>query len=301
MGRFFTATDVIRFEVKERVARITLNRPEKRNALNPAIVQALHDALIEADARDDVNVVVLQGAGKDFCAGYDLAGVYAGRKDEAENSSPEEVPYRSSSGTFDNDCWSLEFTQRRTMALFDLHKPVIARVHGNCLAGGTDLALMCDMVVAADDARMGFPATRANGTPPNHMWFYHIGPQWAKRLLMTGDSLTGRDAARIGLVLDSVPADSLDSAVDELARRVSLVDAELLAAHKRIVNLGMELTGARTLQRLAAESDARAHLSQGPRRTQFKADMAAHGLKEALKNRDAPFGDGMVKFHRRGE
>jgi len=301
MGRYFTASDVIQFAVKERVARITLNRPEKRNALNPPIIQALHDALIESDARDDVNVVVLQGAGKDFCAGYDLAGVYAGRKSEEEGASEEDVTYRTSIGTFDNDCWSLEFTQRRTMALFDLHKPAIARVHGNCLAGGTDLALMCDMVIAADDARIGFPATRANGTPPNHMWLYHVGPQWAKRLLMTGDSLSGRDAARIGLVLDSVPANHLDESVDELARRLSFVDAELLATHKRIVNLGMELAGARTLQRLAAESDARAHLSQGPRRTQFKSDMAAHGLKEALKNRDAPFGDGMVKFHRREE
>jgi enoyl-CoA hydratase/carnithine racemase len=300
MGKFFNATDAIEFVVHERVARITLNRPEKRNALTPPMIQSLHDALIEADARTDINVIVLQGAGRDFCAGYDLTGVYAGLKGEAERTAPEEaaVEYRSSTGTFDNDCWSLEFTQRQTMALFDLHKPVIAKVQGNCLAGGTDLALMCDMVVAADDAKIGFPATRANGTPPNHMWVYHVGPQWAKRLLMTGDTLSGRDAARIGLVLDSVPAAGLDHAVDELARRISHVDAELLSAHKRVVNLALELAGARTLQRLAAESDARAHLSQGPRRQQFKADMAAHGLKEALKNRDAPFGDGVVKIHR---
>jgi enoyl-CoA hydratase len=300
MGKFFNATDAIEFVVHERVARITLNRPEKRNALTPPMIQSLHDALIEADARTDINVIVLQGAGRDFCAGYDLTGVYASLKGEAERTAPEEaaVEYRSSTGTFDNDCWSLEFTQRQTMALFDLHKPVIAKVQGNCLAGGTDLALMCDMVVAADDAKIGFPATRANGTPPNHMWVYHVGPQWAKRLLMTGDTLSGRDAARIGLVLDSVPAAGLDHAVDELARRISHVDAELLSAHKRVVNLALELAGARTLQRLAAESDARAHLSQGPRRQQFKADMAAHGLKEALKNRDAPFGDGVVKIHR---
>jgi enoyl-CoA hydratase len=305
MGKFFGATDAIEFAVLERVARITLNRPDKRNALTPSMIASLHDALIEADARNDVNVIVLQGAGRDFCAGYDLTGVYAGIKGEADAAPAGDAPtggpaidYRTSTGTFDNDCWSLEFTQRQTMALFDLHKPVIAKVHGNCLAGGTDLALMCDMVLAADDAKIGFPATRANGTPPNHMWVYHVGPQWAKRLLMTGDTLSGRDAARIGLVLDSVPTAGLDHAVDELARRVSHVDAELLSAHKRIVNLALELAGARTLQRLAAESDARAHLSQGPRRQRFKADMAAHGLKEALKNRDAPFGDGMVKIHR---
>jgi len=300
MGKFFSSSDTIEFAVHERVARITLNRPDKRNALTPPMLASLHDALIEADARNGVNVIVLQGAGRDFCAGYDLAGVYAGIKNEGDRAAAGDaaaVDYRSSTGTFDNDCWSLEFTQRQIMALFDLHKPVIAKVHGNCLAGGTDLALLCDMVLAADDAKIGFPAARANGTPPNHMWIYHVGPQWAKRLLMTGDTLSGRDAARIGLVLDSVPAAGLDAAVDELARRVSQVDAELLSAHKRIVNLALELGGARTLQRLAAESDARAHLSQGPRRQQFKADMAAHGLKEALKNRDAPFGDGLVKIH----
>jgi enoyl-CoA hydratase len=155
--------------------------------------------------------------------------------------------------------------------------------------------LMCDMVVAADDARIGFPAARANGTPPQNMFIYHVGPQWAKRLLMTGDWISGKDAARIGLVMDSVPAVDLDSAVDELARRVALVDAELLAAHKRVVNLSLELAGARTMQRLAAEMDARAHLSRGPRRSQFRADMAEQGLKTALKNRDEPFGDGQVR------
>jgi enoyl-CoA hydratase len=303
MGKFLKSTEAISFEVRERIARITLNRPEKRNALTGQMIAELHDALLEADARTDVSVVVLQGAGKDFCAGYDLAGVYGGSRNEAETGADaaHEIPYRSISGTLDDDCWNLEMTQRQTTLLFQIHKPVIARVHGNCLAGGTDLALMCDMLIAAADARIGFPATRANGTPPNHMWVYHVGPQWAKRLLMTGDCLSGTDAARIGLVLDAVPADQLDNVVNDLARRMSFVDAELLAAHKRIVNVALELAGAQTLQRMAAEMDARAHLSQGPRRTQFKADMARHGLKEALKNRDEPFGNGMVKIHRSGD
>lgn len=300
MGKFLKPSEVVGFTVQERVARITLNRPDKRNALTAQMIADLHDAFLEADARTDVNVIILQGAGKDFCAGYDLAGVYAGVKSaaEAQADSEQNVPYRTTSGTLDDDCWQLEQTQRQTVAMFEIHKPVIARVHGNCLAGGTDLALMCDMVLAAADAKIGFPATRANGTPPNHMWVYHVGPQWAKRLLMTGDCLTGTDAARIGLVLDAIPADKLDEAVDDLARRMSFVDAELLAAHKRIVNVALELAGARTLQRMSAEMDAKAHLSQGPRRTQFKADMAQHGLKQALKNRDEPFGDGMVKIHR---
>src|ERR1700720_861248 len=267
MGKFLKSTEVIGFDVRERVARVTLNRPDKRNAITGQMITELHGALLEADARTDVNVVVLQGAGRDFCSGYDLAGVYAGIKSEADARAGADsaVKYRSISNTLDDDCWNLETTQRQTGVIFEIHKPVIARVHGNCLAGGTDLALMCDMVVAADDARIGFPATRANGTPPNHMWVYHVGPQWAKRLLMTGDCLTGTDAARIGLVLDAVPADQLDNVVNDLARRMSFVDAELLAAHKRIVNVALELAGARTLQRMAAEMDARAHLSQGPR------------------------------------
>jgi enoyl-CoA hydratase len=240
-----------------------------------------------------VHAIVLAGAGKDFCAGYDLAGAYAGQ------GGADEPAYRSTGSSIDDDCWQLEQTQKKTIAMFDLHKPVIAQVHGNCLAGGTDLALMCDMVVAADDARIGFPAARANGTPPQNMFLYHCGPQWAKRLLMTGDWISGRDAARIGLVMESVPPGELEQAVDALARRVALVDADLLAAHKRVVNLALELQGARTMQRLACELDARAHLSRGPRRTQFRSDMAEHGLKTALRNRDEAFGDGQAKVRDR--
>ncbi len=295
-GKWLVQPEEILFEVSERIARITLNKPDKRNALSPRTLQELHDALLEADDRLDVNVVILQGAGKDFCAGYDLGGVYAGRKAEGEAAAAEAPSYRSSSGSYDDDAWFMERQQALTTVIFDLHKPVIARVQGNCLAGGTDLALMCDFVIVADEAKIGFPAARANGSPPNHMWIYHCGPQWAKRILMTGDSVRGRDAVTIGLALESAPADQLDAAVDELARRLSFVDNELLSAHKRIVNLALEAMGARTIQRLAAENDARAHLSKGPRRTRFKADMAEHGLKTALTNRDAPFGDGIIRL-----
>jgi enoyl-CoA hydratase len=297
VGKWLKSPDLLLFSVKDQIARITLNRPEKRNALLPETLQQLHDALLEADDRTDVNVVILEGAGKDFCAGYDLGGVYAGRKaEDAARDAGEAVTYRSSINSFDDDCWFLERQQALTNIIFDMHKPVIAKVQGNCMAGGTDLVLQCDFIIAADEARIGFPATRANGSPPNHMWIYHCGPQWAKRLLMTGDSITGRDAARIGLVLESAPAAELDATVDELARRVAAVDGELLAAHKRIVNFALEEMGQKSVQRFAAENDARAHLSKGPRRSGFKSDMAEHGLKTALTNRDAPFGDGMVKL-----
>jgi enoyl-CoA hydratase len=297
MGKWLKSTECVQFDVAERIARITLNRPDKRNAINGVVLRELKEALLEADDLKSVNVIVLRGAGKDFCAGYDLVTTYSDRA--AEQTDPGE--YRGTVRSFDDDCWSMERQAETVNLMAEIHKPIIAQVHGNCLAGGTDLALACDMVLAADNARIGFPATRANGSPPAHMWFYHVGPQWAKRLLLSGDSLTGRDAAKIGLVMDAVPVDQLGAEVAELARRLSFVDADLLSANKRIVNLGLELAGAHTLQRLAVENDARAHQSQGPRRAQFKADMEAAGLKEALRRRDEPFGDGMIKLHARGE
>ncbi|SEI52144.1 crotonase/enoyl-CoA hydratase family protein [Pseudomonas sp. NFACC07-1] len=295
MGKWLQSSECVTLEVSERIARITLNRPEKRNAINNILLRELKQALLEADDLKSVNAIILQGAGKDFCAGYDLVTTYG----DLNGADPTE--YRGTQKNFDDDCWSME-RQNETVNLFsEIHKPIIARVQGNCLAGGTDLALACDMVIAADNAKIGFPATRANGSPPAHMWLYHLGPQWAKRMLLTGDSLWGRDAAKLGLVLDAVPVEALDVAVDELARRLSFVDADLLAANKRIVNLGLELAGAKTLQRLAVENDSRAHLCDGPRRTQFKQDMQDLGLKDALKRRDEPFGDGMIKLYARGE
>jgi enoyl-CoA hydratase len=297
-GKWLKHPEFVLFEVDGAVATITLNRPDKRNALSPAMLQEVHNAFLEADDRIDVKVIILEGAGKDFCAGYDLAGTYAGRAAEAANVSGPSIDYRSTIASFDDDAWNVERQQQLTTIMFDLHKPVLAKVHGNCLAGGMDLAFHCDLVIAADDAKIGFPATRANGCPPNQMWIYHMGPQWTKRLLFTGDVMSGEDAAKVGLVLESVPTGELDSHVKSLAARIAAVDAELLSAHKRIVNLALEQMGAKTLQRLAAENDARAHLSKGPRRTRFKKDMADSGLKVALQNRDEPFGDGTVRVRR---
>jgi enoyl-CoA hydratase len=296
--KWLESENTITLTIAERVATLRLNRPEKRNALSSALLRELHQGLLEADDRVDVNVIVIEGAGKDFCAGYDLEGAYSG----AQEGGPKYDPalYRKRSDTLDNDCWALERQNALMALIFELHKPVIAKVHGNCLAGGMDLAFSCDIVVAADEAKIGFPASRANGTPPLNWWMYQCGPQWAKRILFTGDTISGRDAARIGLVMDAVPADKLDAEVAELARRISFVDAEILSTHKRVVNLGMELMGAKTMQRIAGELDARAHLSQGERRSQFKADMAQHGLKTALQNRDAPFGDSRIKLNSRG-
>ena len=270
-------------EVERGRARITLNRPEKRNALSLALLEQLHEALWDADADREVHAVIVRGAGKCFSAGYDLAE--APRRDGRRGGAS----YRGAR-SFDDDTRQLERAQRLRMALFDMHKPVIAQVHGHCLAGGTDVALLCDMVIAADDAVFGFPPARDLGALPNNLWLYNVGPQWAKRLTLTGDTVTGREAAHIGLVLKSVPADVLEAEVEGLADRLAQIDADLLAANKRIINLGLELMGARTLQRLACENDARGHLAESARGFVRKA--AEKGLKSALTERDAKFGDG---------
>lgn len=296
--KWLKSTERISFEVRDHVARIALNRPEKRNALSALTLQELNQALLEADDRRDVNVILLSGEGRDFCAGYDLTDSYGGKSDSSTEYDPD--AYRTRAGTLDDDIWNLARQQDLTAIMLDLHKPVVAKIQGNCLAGGTDLAFSCDIVLAADDAKIGFPAARANGTPPTNLWFYHCGPQWAKRMLFTGDTISGLDAAKIGLVLESYPADEIDAQADDMVRRIGSVDAEILSAHKRVVNIQMDLAGARQSLRFAAEMDARAHLSQGPRRAQFRKDMAEKGLKDALANRDAPFGKGRVELRARG-
>jgi enoyl-CoA hydratase len=180
----------------------------------------------------------------------------------------------------------MERRQRDRMTIFDMHKPVIARIHGYCVAGGTDLALLSDIIVAAQDAHIGFPPVRAMGGPPAHMWTYLVGPQWAKYMLLTGEFVTGAEAERIGLVWKSVPLDELEETVEELADRLAMVPTDLLAGNKRSVNLALEMMGARTMQRLAAEMDARMHVS--PAWKTGAAAAVARSLKSALEWRDGP-------------
>lgn len=279
------AFETISYEVERGRARIALNRPDKRNAISVQMQQELERALWAADDDTRVHCVVLSGKGIDFCSGYDL-GQY-------ESLAPAGTEFRRGRKSFEDDAWRLEAAQRSRMALFDMHKPVIAQVHGRCLAGGTDIALLCDIVICSDDARFGFPPARAQGSLPSHMWLYHLGPQWAKRILLTGDSLGGADAAALGLALKSVPAERLAGEVDALADRLALVDTDLLTCNKRIVNMGLELMGARTLQRVAAEMDARGHLAKS--REEFRKNAMEHGIKEAVRMRDGPFGDDLVR------
>ena len=282
--------ETLLYEIDRGRARITLNRPEKRNALSLQLQSELHEALWEADNDTEVHGVILRGAGKSFCAGYDLAPAPGTGPPRGE----PDRKYRGFRG-FEDDAWQLERQQRLRMAIFDMHKPVVAQVHGHCLAGGTDIALLCDMIIAAENAVFGFPPARDLGALPNNMWLYNLGPQWAKRLTLTGDTVTGTEAAQIGLVLKAVPEDLLEAEVEGLMDRFAKIDVELLTANKRIVNLGLELMGARTLQRLAAENDARGH--QTPSARVFTKAAAEKGLKEAIRERDAKFGDGRARVN----
>jgi enoyl-CoA hydratase len=285
--------DSIVYEKDRGRVRITLNRPDKLNALTLPLMTELNEALWEADNDRDVHCVIVRGAGRAFSAGYDLAGG-GGRVPVSRIEDRDANRYRGAS-SFDDDAWQMERAQRLRMALFDMHKPSIAQVHGYCLAGGADVALLCDMVIAADDATIGFPAGRSMGALPNNMWLYNLGPQWAKRLTMTGDSVTGAEAAQLGLVMKAVPAGLLEAEVEGLADRLALIDPDVLTANKRIINLGLELMGARTLQRLAVENDARGHTAAAARN--FFETAARDGLRSALQSRDGPFGDGRARVN----
>lgn len=287
MGGF---EDII-YEKERGRARITLNRPERLNALSLRLMTELSEAVWEADNDRDVHCIIVKGAGRAFSAGYDLAG--GGEPVPVSRIEDRDANRYRGGASHDDDIWQMERSQRLRMALFDAHKPSIAQVHGYCLAGGTDVALLCDMVIAADDAVIGFPAGRSMGALPNNLWLYNVGPQWAKRLTMTGDSITGAEAQTLGLAMKAVRPDDLEAEVEQLADRLALIDPEVLTVNKRIINLGLELMGARTLQRLAVENDARGHTAAAARA--FFRQARDEGLRKALQDRDGPFGDGRAR------
>jgi enoyl-CoA hydratase len=256
------------------VLRITLNRPEKRNALSALLQDELLDAVHAAERDRHTRVIVIRGAGPSFCSGYDINPGKAEADELRPRTLEEDVALTISYG-------------ERWAQIWNCRIPVIAQVHGHCIAGGTDIALHCDLVVAADDAVIGFPPVRAQGAPPTHMWLYHLGPQWTKRLLLTGDTISGAKAAELGLALESVPADDLDDHVLDLASHMAMVGHDLLVHNKRIVNLGVELMGRSTMQVLAGIHDSLAH--QAPEAVAFSEQIAERGVRAAVDERDAEF------------
>jgi enoyl-CoA hydratase len=257
------------------VVRLTLNRPERHNPLTPRCIREILAGVAGAEGDAAVRVIVIRGSGPSFSSGYGILP----EDIEAEDGKASEG--------IEGDVTAMLGLGAGWAQVWDCRIPVIAQVHGNCLAGGTDLALHCDIIVAADDARIGFPPVRSMGVPPTNMWLYHLGPQWTKRLLFTGDTVSGAEAASIGLVQEAVPAGRLDEQALALATRIALVGRDLLIANKRVINQGVELMGRSQLQRFAALNDAVAHRTADARG--FTARAAEVGLKQAVNERDAPF------------
>jgi len=256
------------------VRRLTLNRPEKRNALFNPLRAALFDALHAADRDDAVRVTIVRGAGTCFSAGYDLGGGNEGT----------ELPFFTAAG---EGQWPRHVTEG-WMSIWDLAKPVIAQVHGYCLAGGSELATGCDLVYVADDAKIGYPAVRF-GVPDMqfHAWF--MGMRTAMEMMITGDSISGTEAARLGWANRAYPPGELDEAVLAVAERVAKVPPDIVQLNKRTVHRAMDVMGLRAAIRAGTELCALA--IHQPSFQAFIAQAGSKGLVAALTERDEPFGD----------
>ena len=279
--------ETLLYGVDDRVARITLNRPERLNAINDVMPGELRRAVEAADADPDVHVIVLQGAGKGFCGGYDLQH-YAERDGEIPGS--QDMPW--------DPTLDYRMMSRNTedfMSLWRCHTPTVCKIHGAAAAGGSDIALCCDLIVMAEDARIGYPPARVWGIPTTMMWVYRLGIENAKRMLFTGDLVTGSEAAAMGLVLQAVPAAELDSAVQALCDRIKGVPRNQLMMSKLSVNQAYENIGLNSTQMLANVFDGIARHS--PEGLWFRERAQAVGFKQAVAERDsgAPIAPGSSK------
>ena len=262
------------YEVRERIACLTLNRPERLNAIGAATGRELREAVQRANDDDAVHVIVLRGAGRAFCSGYDL-------KDFAEGDTPwnQDMPWDPMI-----DYKMMKQNTEDFMSLWRSYKPTIAQVHGYAVAGGSDIALCCDFVVMAEDAKIGYPPARVWGCPTTAMWVYRLGAEKAKRMLLTGDLIDGREAKALGLVLDAVPAAQLESRVDTLAQRLSGVPKNQLMMQKLMINQAYENMGLATTQMFSTLFDGITRHS--PEGVWFRQYAAEHGFHEAIRVRD---------------
>ena len=278
-------SSLVLYEVRDRKAYLTLNRPDRLNAITGDVARALKLRLDQANADPDVHVIVLQGAGRAFSAGYDMKE-YA----EAGVETQDEVwdPIR--------DFVLMKHNTDDFFSLWRSLKPTIAKVHGYAVAGGSDIALSCDLVVMADDARIGYMPARVWGCPTTAMWVYRLGAERAKRMLLTGDTIDGTTAAAWGLVVESVPADELDAAVEALADRMASVPINQLAMQKLMINQAFDNMGLQGTQLLATLFDGITRHS--PEGRWFQRFAAEHGFHEAVRWRDSgrpiPNGGGAI-------
>lgn len=262
-------------EPLEKVRRITLNRPKKRNALSNALRTEIFAALEASDMDDNISVTIIRGAGPSFSAGYDLA---------SDNRANQ--PYYTAGGIGN---WPRHVTEG-CLRIWDLAKPVIGQVHGHCLAGGSELAAACDLVYVADDAMIGYPAVRSISPPDNQFYPWLMGMRGAMELMLTGDTMSGQDAAASGFANKSYPLDELEARVLEIAARVAKIPSDLQQINKRAVHRQMEAMGLRQGIRAGTEMQALAMYTASTQG--WLAQLQQKGLNEALTSRDGKFGDG---------
>ncbi|WP_211262259.1 crotonase/enoyl-CoA hydratase family protein [Nitriliruptor alkaliphilus] len=295
--------ETMTYAVADRVARITLDRPERGNALTPRLIAELAACVERADLDPQVHVILLSGNGKGFCGGYDLIDSAEGFGGAGSPSSAPGAPAGSPldpavmAANHDPDgIWDpmvdhamMSRNVRAFMSLFHASTPVVCKVHGFCVAGGTDLALCSDLLVIAEDAKIGYPPSRVWGSPTTSMWAYRLGPQRAKRLLFTGDSLSGREALEWGLAIEAPPADQLDERAEILVQRIARMPWNQLAMMKLLVNQSMANQGLATTQLVGTIFDGiTRHTAEG---YAFQQRAAEAGFRQAVRERDEPLGD----------
>lgn len=291
----------VTYEVSDRVARVTLDRPARGNGLTRALIDELAQCVERADLDPAVHVLLLAGNGKGFCGGYDLVDSAEGLTDGdlGDRSGPPGSPLDPQVLTANHDprgVWDpmvdyamMSRNVRAFMALVHCGKPVVCRVHGFCVAGGTDLALCSDLLLIAADAKIGYPPARVWGSPTTSMWTHRLGPQRAKRLLFTGDCLSGAEALDWGLAIEAPAAADLEDRTNVLVSRIAQMPVNQLQMMKLLVNQSLYAQGLHTTQVLGTIFDGVArHTGEG---YAFQQRAVEAGFRQAVRERDEPFGD----------
>jgi enoyl-CoA hydratase len=280
-------SEVVRYEEREAVATLTLNRPDKLNTLTEAMVQGVADGIDRATASREVRAVVLRGEGRVFTAGYDLTG--------GEGSgwgSPYDAPApEPREGAWDpvRDYQFMNHNVQRFMKIWHCPKPVIGEIHGFAVGGATDLVLCCDQLFMADDAVIGYAPSRIFGTPTTMLWVYRLGLEHAKQFLLSGRAIDAPTALRIGLVSEVHPAAELSERVETHARRFRHIPANQLALNKLLINQAYENMGLRTSQLLGTFFDGVTRHTEEAYR--WAESFREKGFRQVIRERDAPFGD----------
>ncbi len=288
------------YAVTGRIARITLNRPARGNGITMDMPRELAACVERANIDQAVHVIALSGNGSGFCGGYDLV------ESAQQMSLGEESPHRPKGSSLDprvqmqnhvpNSAWDpmLDYAMmsrnvKGFMSLFHSEKPVVCKVHGFCVAGGTDMALCSDLLVIADDAKIGYPPARVWGSPTTSVWFHRIGLEKSKRLLFTGDCLSGKEAKEWGLAIESAPPDKLNERFEILLERIARMPINQLVMMKLLLNQSVAAQGLHTTQILGTVFDGiTRHTKEG---YAFQQRAAEAGFKQAVHERDDPFGD----------